>query len=231
MNKPTVNNTRYVVNECGAGYALVVDGQGIGAIMPPRVGRTWFWEMNASYSHGTEPSAQEAIDALVKAYEQAKGGAIMTADYSKLDTAALVQAVDALMAEITPGAWEWDAIDEDLYFALNNGDPKRVRVIEADQDVVCITDADAAFIAAAPALVRALVTRLREAVPAYKFNVGDRVRVLPLPQNDGDNAVYVGWPAGLETTITARVPGKLLYMIEDSLMSFREASLERVENG
>jgi len=123
----------------------------------------------------------------------------MTTDYSKLDTAALVAAADALMEEITPGAWTWDAIDEDLYFALNNGDPKRVRVIEADQDVVCVAATDAAFIAAAPALVRALVTRLRESEkvpPLPKFKVNDRVQ---LKSWSGDT--FLDWKAGTILTV------------------------------
>ncbi len=155
----------------------------------------------------------------------------MTTDYSKLDTAALVAAAETLTAEITPGEWTWDAIDEDLYFALNNGDPKRVRVIEADQDVVCVTDADAAFIADAPALVRALVARLREAVPAYKFNVGDRVRVLPRVQNLGDLIRIEDYPAGLETTVTECNRRLSMYGVADSKYRFHERELERVENG
>lgn len=98
----------------------------------------------------------------------------MTTDYSKLDTAALVAAADALMAEITPGAWEWETEDG---LELGTPDKSVVRVNDYD-GLLKVSDADAAFIAAAPALVRALLTRLRECVPASKFNVGDRVRVI-----------------------------------------------------
>ena len=99
----------------------------------------------------------------------------MTTDYSKLDTAALVAAADALMAEITPGEWEYDEV------AIVTYDDNGVRVYVVggswDGDIE-VEPADAVFIAAAPALVRALLTRLRECVPASKFNVGDRVRVI-----------------------------------------------------
>jgi hypothetical protein len=152
----------------------------------------------------------------------------MTTDYSKLDTAALVQAADALMAEITPGAWYMD----DEYLSTRDANNNWVALVFPTHDgIVWKNDADAAFIAAAPALVRALLTRLRESYsPVYKFNVGDRVRVLPLPQTDGDNAVYVGWPTGLETTIIQRKPGLPVYVVEGGYR-YHEDYLERVSNG
>lgn len=155
----------------------------------------------------------------------------MTTDYSTLDTAALVAAAETLTAEITPGAWSWEKRGNSYVSLEATIGKDDVEDVISNAHRIAVSAADAAFIAAAPALVQALVARLREAVPAYKFNVGDRVRVLPLPQTDGDNAVHVGWPAGLETTITARIPGMSLYMIAAYRMSFREEHLERVENG
>ena len=84
----------------------------------------------------------------------------MTPDYNALDTAALVAAAEALTAGITPGAWEWDMVG----LCVNDETTgPRADVITGTWDAdVSVSDADAAFIAAAPALVRALVARLRE---------------------------------------------------------------------
>jgi hypothetical protein len=82
-----------------------------------------------------------------------------TTDYNALDTAALVAAADALTAGITPGEWGWDNV------GLGVVEPHvgRVDVLCTDENrFIRYDDADAAFIADAPVLVKALVARLRE---------------------------------------------------------------------
>lgn len=102
-----------------------------------------------------------------------------TPDYSTLDTAALVAAADALTAGITPGEWGWTGTYSIRGLeADNDGDVGDV-IYSADRLV--IDDDDAAFIAAAPALVKALVARLREETnlpPSSRFVRGQQVRLL-----------------------------------------------------
>jgi hypothetical protein len=170
------------------------------------------------------------------------GGAIMTSDYSKLDTAELVQAADALMAEITPGAWAWHK-SYDRYVSLEAtiGDDDVEDVI-SNAHRIAVSDADAAFIAAAPALVRALVTRLREAIESgmiisheCKFKVGDRVRVLPCQDETYIDPETGLWPTGETQTVKSmRFEGsneKWQIKTVESEYEFWESELERVENG
>lgn len=83
----------------------------------------------------------------------------MTTDYAKLDTAALVAAAEALTAGITPGTWEYDG----LAIVTHDANGARVYVVGGTWDCdIDVEPADAAFIAAAPALVSALLARLRE---------------------------------------------------------------------
>ncbi len=161
----------------------------------------------------------------------------MTTDYSKLDTAALVQAADALMAEITPGAWEWHK-SYGRYVSLEAtiGDDDVEDVI-SNAHRIAVSDADAAFIAAAPALVRALVTRLRESVeipPAPKYKVGDLVQLNDWPGYPHD------WKDGQIVMVKSMkyVPKKGVYMCRvtdgkstERTMEGNLSPLERVENG
>lgn len=73
--KPTVTNARYRVVERKLGYSLFADDVEIGGALPSRIGLGWFWELSNSYSHGTAPTAQAAMDALVAAYETGNGEA------------------------------------------------------------------------------------------------------------------------------------------------------------
>jgi len=153
----------------------------------------------------------------------------MTTDYSKLDTAALVQAAETLMAEITPGAWYMD----DEYLSTRDANNKWVALVLPTYDgIVWENDADAAFIAAAPALVRALVTRLRESVPQPKFKVNDRVQ---LKLWDGDT--FLDWKAGTILTVYGMMyydqERRWSYDVGDDISqrSTPEYNLEHVENG
>jgi len=161
----------------------------------------------------------------------------MTTDYSKLDTAALAQAAETLTAEITPGSWEQGYKNE----AGHSIDQWRLVANPGDRLIVAsfagIDDADAAFIAAAPALVRALVARLREAEghmpPPAKFKVNDKVRVgKPVFISSIDRPF---WPEGQVFTVKSLRFMNGVWEVETSSRkwksAFLESELERVENG
>lgn len=166
----------------------------------------------------------------------------MTPDYSALDTAALVAAAEALTAGITPGGWEWEKRGNS-YVSLEAtiGDDDVEDVI-SNAHRIAVSAADAAFIAAAPALVKALVARLRVAIadgmiiaPECKFRVGDSVRVLPLQDETYIDPEIEAWPIGqIQTVKSMRFEGsneKWQIKTVESEYEFWESELELVTNG
>jgi hypothetical protein len=156
-----------------------------------------------------------------------------TTDYNALDTAALVAAADALTAGITPGVWEQNA---DGSMSSNHGE----YVVHVNRyGVLRIDDADAAFIAAAPALVKALVARLRECenVPSTcKFKVGDKVKAGNMRYGTGVDVKL--WPGGQVFTVLSVVHKEEVwkiytdaYQTTDWIAAFLESELELVPNG
>lgn len=160
----------------------------------------------------------------------------MTTDYAKLDTAALMAAAEALTAGITPGTWEvveWsDKFGTDTMLYIGADSSINLNDIE-------LTRPDAAFIAAAPALVSALLARLRECegVPEpCKFKVGDKVKAVNMRYGTGVDADR--FPAGKVFTVKAIEYSEGLWQIEtdakettDWLAYFLESELELVTNG
>jgi hypothetical protein len=161
-----------------------------------------------------------------------QGGATVTTDYNALDTAALVAAADALTAGITPGEWAWD----DGLITTHDDNDRLVFVAAGTYDGdINIDDDDAAFIAAAPALVKALVARLREEAmfpPAPLFKIGDVVTVKFWEIGSPED-----WVDGQSLKVTAQEHDPLeeqwWYTVTDGTVSRKvaESGLEPVTNG
>jgi hypothetical protein len=111
-----------------------------------------------------------------------------------MDEQDIVAKAEALLANVTPGAWAWD--DKRQFMGVRNG-KQHAWVIDVEYEdyggggELKVSNADAAFIAAAPLLVRELlaeVKRLRASeradTPPMEFEVPTDMKWPPSPPNN-----------------------------------------------